>query len=188
MDAEQHAEWIALSEAARDALASGNWSLRLGFFPSFEDAWTIGLAKTAGRGEVGYEVRARIWRRGTDFDKFRTPVERLRYPRSLPPTIDSAAAPIERPLAEQIIASLQEVRIPAVPKERPCGADGVAHELFAGDAFCSCAFRWWSVPPEGWRPLAAWWGTTWAALLDALGVPIGERPRLVDRSAARGES
>lgn len=183
MDREQHDEWSTLERSARDALNAGNWVVRLGMFPSFSEAWMIGIKPYNRRRpdrtrDVGLEVCCRMWRRHEDAEKLRTPVERLRHPRPLAPTIQSTAATIEREQVDRIEASLEHIRIPVLPSLEVVGLDGTTYELAARGSMHGSEFQWWSHPPEAWSPLVEWWKGTWATLLDVLAVPVEQRPRI----------
>ena len=164
MDVEQQPEWSALREAAGVALNSGCWSLRLGVFPAFHPPEVLGIGSASRqvvrgrkiRTEMFTEVRWRTWCQAVDYEKLRTPVDRLRHPRTLEPTVRFRSAEIERGVGDQLLQGLGDVQIPALPVGRVCGTDGISFELFAATAMHRCDYKWWCDQPPEWRPLMEW--------------------------------
>lgn len=168
MDAEQHAEWQALRNEAHAALCAGDWMLRLGVFPAFHAPEVIGIGTASRRvvrdrklrSETLHQLRSRRWSLAEDAEKVRTPVERLRHPRQLIPTIVTRSVFVERELIQQYTSPLASISIPAFPMCEAAGTDGVSYTLFTTSFSHTLELRWWHDHPEQWRPLMAWFDQT----------------------------
>ena len=182
MDSEQHQEWYALQRAGKEALNVGDlWILRLVHEPSFDDHHVIGIQRVTRRfpdrlREHGFDVFARTWRRSEDSRKLETPIERLKHPRPLVPTIEERRVPVESAVPQRLLLELDKISVPMFPFEFPDGLDGTGYEL--SDA--QNTLRWWSTYPKTWEPLVMWWLSTWTTLADIATVPAGERPDPAD--------
>jgi hypothetical protein len=150
-------------------------------FPSFRDGRAIGIQSVTRRfpdrlRERGFDVVARTWRYSIDSAKLETPIERLKHPRPLLPTIDTQSARIEKLQVDSLIASLSQIRVPVHPLDASMGLDGTSFELQIGDHFCGSEFHWWSAYSGEWKPLIDWWLSAWNALADVLSIPPDQRP------------
>lgn len=59
---------------------------------------------------------------------------------------------LNRKKVESLLAELQKLQIPAVPKFK-MGCDGGFTEIEIGDYEGKALYRWWSEPPKGWEEL-----------------------------------
>src|SRR5262249_44385887 len=125
--------------------------LRLGVFPAFDPPEVLGIG-FAGRqvirnrrlrAEGFVEARGRTLCTDVDAEKLRTPVERLRHPRKLEPTVRTREMQVGRSVLDQFLGGLEKVQVPALPIGRSLGCDGTRFELFAESAMHWCNLGWW---------------------------------------------
>lgn len=161
IDREQHAEFRALRDAAGERLRAGTWRLRLDMQPSFEDCWAIGV--------IGDTTTARRWDRSADADKLRNPIERLKHPRTLTPTIVEHAAASQPGAIDRLLAGLADVRIPLNVLPDHITLDGVIFAVHS-TARASLSLSW-NTQPGPWKPLALWFAQTWRELASHLDIP-----------------
>ena len=160
MDGEQQAELGRLETSAMSRLRDGDWKLRLGMYPAFEDCVMLG-SRFQGS---DWTVVERVWRRVEDSEKFRSPVERLRHPRVLQPTIRERSVGCTRSFAAALLSQLEDLQVPVLPPSRVIGTDGIEFELFGSVGFHCAHFRWWQDRPAEWMPLMNWFESAWRAI------------------------
>ncbi|GMU39097.1 MAG: hypothetical protein AMXMBFR22_32880 [Phycisphaerae bacterium] len=160
MTSESDNEWRDLTELAMATLRRGTDPARgatrlfqIAVLPSFEVAasWDV-FAKHDARSESYFVVRT-IWDLPTDAAKLESPLERLRHPTELAPTIhtSSVAASAEQVAAWQ--AQIAAASVPPMPSDVPIGTDGVTYRLATGSFFSNAVFEWWEEGPPSWAPL-----------------------------------
>jgi hypothetical protein len=150
---ERRLEMRAVAVAAEAALRERPPALRgLWVFvaPSFDDWRAYELWELRGE----WRLRRRVWRHLVDAEKMRTPVERLRHPRPLLPTIETREIPYGASEAEAAFERLASLRLRVLP-EGGGGLvlDGADHEVALEDGAASMRLRW-NPTPAAWAPLA----------------------------------
>jgi hypothetical protein len=152
--AQEHVEeWSRLRAEARTALSPGYALLRLSTFPSFENSVSF-VADFRGR------LTRLEWRRDLDLEKFDSPVELLRHPRRLWPTIETAVTATGKPIVDEWITRFAKIAIPAAHADRAIFIDGVEFELELGGQQGAC-FYWNSGGPPAWAGLVAEFDRLW---------------------------
>ena len=95
------------------------------------------------------------WRRDVDVDKLRDPVERLKHPRVLKPTIEECAINVAPDVVTSIVAELAEISLPVLrPNEGIVGLDGASFRFSFSQGLYALDFTWWSGHPKWWRAAA----------------------------------
>ncbi len=164
MEDEQTAEWYDFQTKASAEVSRGRSFLRRGVprvfrfceSPSFEEMTGIEVYDLSLRcDESAYCGIITVWRRDLDREKFRTPVERLKHPRDLEPTIERQEVEIDARWFEGVLERLAKVSIPVRPREAPGGLDGTSYSLEIGDSLGGLELSWWCDGPEEWHPVIA---------------------------------
>ncbi|WP_437280055.1 hypothetical protein WME90_05700 [Sorangium sp. So ce375] len=160
-------------------------------------AWDVFRRRREGYDDDHVLVRT-TWDCGADRSKFSTPVERLRHPYPLVPTIEvhQLAAPSDtlRELAVEL-AGL-EIRIGSLGVG---GLDGTTYEIALDQPphhipfAAKCRLSFWHEPPTGWRGLGAWVSRAERVFIEAWSThgPAARVPlpiRAIDDGAARQEA
>jgi hypothetical protein len=162
MDAEQVAEWSHFEEHAIALVRKGNISEQIGVarlvqivaLPSFHPAigWEL-CRKVSRAGDSTYFGIYTYWRRDEDFKKFESPLERLKFPRTIYPKIDTKSCDLKSNAVEVFLNKLKSVSIPPCIETGTIGADGTRYEFSFGDYFLSASYRWWEDGPVEWKTL-----------------------------------
>jgi hypothetical protein len=122
--------------------------------PAFEVAASWELFEVRPRSdEKFFDVILTAWDQRTDSSKFENPLERLKDPLKLEPSIRSRRVRISATDATAMTAAFEGVHIPVVAGEHPYGADGTSYRLASGDLFGGSTFEWWESGPANWAPL-----------------------------------
>ncbi len=168
--------------------------------PSFRPpiAWDV-FRRPRKDSEHDHVLLRSSWRSDLDEEKLRTPVERLRHPYPLVPSIvvHQLSVPSEDLKSLAIDLAGLEIRIGASPPIG--GVDGVFYEValeqpphFIALA-AKCRLSWWCDLPTEWRQLAAWakraegvFESAWSTHGEAGAVPLPIRA--IDDAAARHEA
>ena len=161
MDAEQIKEWFAFEQRALESVRSGSVPSEMGIkrvlqitiVPSFEPAICWEICQRVPSSDKNYFVVTTRWQRNDDVVKFETPVERLKHPRILDPTIETQSLDLVSFTVEEFLDRLKSVSIAAYVGETTCGFDGTQYELAFGDFFLNAKYSWWQEPPIEWKPL-----------------------------------
>ncbi|MEK6702973.1 MAG: hypothetical protein AABZ53_11970 [Planctomycetota bacterium] len=171
MDQEHFSEFAALREQAERMLRLGEWSLRLEILPSFADSVVVGLHRS------GWDLRVveRRWDRAADAEKFRSPVERMKHPRVLTPTLQERAVPTDKAGARQIRALLGEAAMPLRTSSEVLGLDGTRYSIIVSESMHSAHVSWWESFPAEWLPVMRAFGSMWKELEGRLGAPSTPR-------------
>lgn len=171
MEREHHAEWQELRARATDELRRGAAkSLRRGqpqrlvqvlVLPSFEPSLAYEVicvpsvsAPTASVPEAFVAIRT-SWDQPADLACFASPVERLRHPRVLRPTMQRREGTLAASEARALVADLANLQLPLAPGPAPSGLDGTRYELTLGAGSAQATVRWWERPPANWAAAAA---------------------------------
>jgi hypothetical protein len=123
-------------------------------FPSFADARRVELF--ASRDGDSAAARTTRWRMTLDVAKFSSPVERLRHPRPLAPTVEVDEVPVAVEVVRALLHEASGLRVAPWVHDRRFGVDGTSRrlELECGLGARS-AFEWREDPPAGWERIGA---------------------------------
>lgn len=166
VDREFHDEWRTLTDQARFALEAGGWSMRLGIFPPFADARVVGLVAEPRK---PLSIEARCWHRAIDAEKLRTPVERVRHPRPLQPTVGVCSTTHwAQDMQKRLLSDLAQLRMPPVRTGWHLALDGTWFTIFCTSYAETLLFSGVLGGAVGWEPLLAWTASTWDTLVQAL--------------------
>jgi hypothetical protein len=112
-----------------------------------------------------YAARLTVWRRDLDLPKFDSPVERLKYPSQLLPTLESEEFELNQTLAEELLARFHDISISPIPRRFSGGLDATLYELaFGHDRIGGGRLNWCDEPPDEWQAL----GTAFAEVVAML--------------------
>jgi hypothetical protein len=119
--------------------------------PSFKASasWTVCAATKA---EQKFTVHTKTWRSDVDLRIFESPLERLRHPKDLLPTVQEEVCEIpasEISRHEAALAGLRFAPYLAMPTSMYC--DGTSYEFLSDVLFSSCRLTWHEDGPEEWR-------------------------------------
>jgi hypothetical protein len=159
MQLEQQQELSRLTKEATDTLdaapESGSFTHVFSFWslPSFGNHTRTTLytpRKTNSDRQPFYTVTT--WRRDIDAAKLRNPVERLKHPRVLTPTIEDSSTNIASDAVARIVTELGEISLPVLrPSECVLGLDGIGFRFSFSQGFYALDLSWWAVAPTCWR-------------------------------------
>ena len=161
MDKENANEWYVLQRRAYEIVREGNEPRQRGMrlchiavLPSFECiiGWDIYQRFDKVDEKEYYAIRL-TWLRRDDAMRLESPVERLKYPRALEPTILREAVELSSREAKSLLEKFTVISIPAAVYKYDVGLDGTSYEVSLGH-FHPCAhYSWWEEPPVAWKPL-----------------------------------
>jgi hypothetical protein len=179
MDAEQLKEWIDFERRAIQLVRKGNVPDEIGvmrlfqvlILPSFDEAvsWDVCREQSTSGDRRYFAVQTR-WKRQVDMKMFETPVERLRHPKALYPTLGANTFEISSDAVERFLDKLRTATIPAYVEAKSIGADGTRYELSFDDYFVGARYSWWEEPPDEWKEI----GVAVLMFLKEVGVEVGE--------------
>lgn len=129
--------------------------------PTFDDVigWEVCLDSL--RSDKPYSALFTNWKKRDDLEKFRTPVEKLKYLNRLSPTIEFHRFELEKHFAETIIDQFKSISVPAFIESQHFGLDGTSYEVNIGSHWATLQFHWWESPPKVWQQIG---DITFAAL------------------------
>ena len=163
MDSEQIKEWMALEKSARDLVRQGAMPVAIGLkrlfqilaLPSFDGllGWEIFQKVSRSNEKSCFAVRT-LWCRDEDAAKLESPIERLKYPRDLEPTIRAETIELDTVIVDSFLDRLKAIRIPIFLDNPRFGTDGTCYEFSFGQLFLGVRYRWWEEPPNEWKPLS----------------------------------
>ena len=164
MEQEQAEEFAVLRQQAESYLRnSDDRSLRsviqIFIMPAFDRYIAFDLHRTYKRTSQGkstvHSLSQTVWYKDVDLEKFRSPVERLKHPRPLMPTIKRKQVPLDRSVTESAIARFTSLQIPVWYQSAPTiSLDGVGYEIAFSDHGVSVRYKWSNDPPDAWQPLS----------------------------------
>jgi hypothetical protein len=92
------------------------------------------------------------WRRTADLDKVRNPVERLKHPRELEPTMEEATKSLSPSLVDDAVRELSTIEVPSLmPNEVVLGLDGVRFRFLFNKGYYGLDLSWWAHLPSAWQ-------------------------------------
>ncbi len=134
--------------------------------PSFNDPESLSITRVRDKNPLCLSHTR--WDRTADMAKLDSPVERMRWPRHLEPTIISTENGLDASLAESIRRELSGIQTSVHPETTSIGLDGTGYELRWTHEFTRASFRWWEEGPSEWQELANWFDRSWSRLSDAI--------------------
>jgi hypothetical protein len=153
-------EFKLLSEKARRQLSevttgeSYQHVFSIWTWPTFGPSvrWTVYSPRPQARGKSAFASYT-LWRSDLDLEKFRSPVERLRYPGDLAPTIRDESVWLTANDVEGFVQFIRGISIPIFP-ENPStfGLDGCRFEFRFAQMLFGGSSHWWENYPQEWRP------------------------------------
>ncbi len=155
----QH-EFRLFSDAAKRLLkeipVSGSYRhvFSIWTFPSFSPAsrCTVYSPLPFAKGKQPF-ADFTTWRSDLDYEKFRTPVERLRHPKGLAPTIENEVVWLTDDKVTAMEDSLRGIPVPFyLGRSTVVGCDGTAFEFKYDEVFFGASLHWWENHPAEWRP------------------------------------
>ena len=156
-------EFAKLSSAAGETLKavpmSGSYRRVFSFwaFPSFTPSfcWTVYSPHPVARSKPPFADYT-VWRSDIDLEKLRSPVERLKYPKDLRPTIEGESLPLTSDVIEAMESAIRSVAIPIFLGEpSTIGCDGSRYEFQYDQMFFGASLHWWESYPKEWRPFTS---------------------------------
>jgi len=88
-----------------------------------------------------------------DQEKLRSPVDRLKYPKDLVPTIENDDVWLTRAEASEMEQKLRGIAIPIfLGPPTAVGCDGTGFEFQHDHLFFGARLHWWENEPPEWRP------------------------------------
>jgi len=159
MDPEQQEEWHRFRHAAEQVLRGEGRDtpiVRFLVLPAATACRSHEIVRQGGRRKPPrYLAVEMTWRLEDDIAKFRSPVERLKHPHGLSPTIECREGVLQPHWVQPLIDEFKSLRLPIVPDHFRFGVDGVTYELRVGERFGGAILRWWMEPPAGWEILTS---------------------------------
>jgi hypothetical protein len=167
--------------------------------PSFSApvAWDVLKRRRAGY-EDDYVLVRTTWDSHADRNKLSTPVERLRHPDPLVPTIEVHQLAAASDALRELALGLESIEV-HIGSLGVGGVDGTTYEIAIGQPphhipfAAKCRLSFWHEPPAGWRGLGAWVSRAERVFVEAWSTPgsAGRVPlpiRAIDDGAARQEA
>ena len=162
MEKEQMDEWQSFRVEAVQLVHTG-WPLGKGrkmfqliILPSFQNSISWELIQTGMpsdatlHNEREFTVVRTTWRMEVDIEKFRTPIERLRFPRPLKPTMEQTQWPAKTEDADRWINQFAAALPSSAPvRHKSIGVDGTDLQFSFGNSL----FKWWYRAPTEWTAL-----------------------------------
>ena len=162
MDNEQFKEWGWFQERATEIVRRGNTPTVRGgqclfqimMLPSFEPVvgWQVFQKVSQSKEKDCFAIRT-CWKRNEDAQKFTSPIERLKHPRELNPTIQTEIFNLSEGTIESFIKQFRSVKVPAFVEVSNIGTDGTSYEFSFDHLFLSAHYTWWEEPPAEWKEL-----------------------------------
>ena len=162
MQSEQQIELRHLTEAAAEILAavaeSGSYCQVFSFWklPSFGDQFRYTLyTPRRSASNLHPLLTTTTWQRNVDSEKLRDPVERLKHPRQLLPTILELSMVLGFEAVTDSIRVLEGIGIPSLrPSEQVIGLDGTQFRFAFSQGYYSLDVSWWADRPQSWQGFA----------------------------------
>jgi hypothetical protein len=182
MDVEQQDEWRDLRGRAEFALRRGVQLRRRGcrterlaqilVMPSFSSWSSSEVFRVASDEQEEFIASRMTWDLGSDAARLATPVERLRHPRALEPTLLRSQHPLPHDAGSKIVTDASSLQVLLAPRQRVMGLDGTSYLLTLGDHFAELSVRWWERPPDNWAAV----GNFAASLVQVVDSVVQSRP------------
>jgi len=163
MTSDLRREFQSLSERAnrqlRDVPESGSYRHVFSFWvlPSFIPAYrhTLYSPLPLAKGKQPF-ASITIWRRDLDSEKLKTPVERLKHPKDLDPTIENDTLWLTNADVEDFEQRIRAIAVPlSLGPPTMVGCDGTSFEFRCNEVFYGGSLHWWEDQPAEWRPFTS---------------------------------
>ena len=160
VQSEQQQEFYRLTEAASVALdevaESASFIQVFSFWklPAFHNhtRTTLYAPKRPGTDKQPFFTIS-TWMREVDLEKLRDPVERLKHPKVLIPTITESTIMVSIEAAAEVVSNLADICLPTLrPTEGVLGLDGIGYRFCFSQGFYGLDLRWWVDLPHSWHP------------------------------------
>jgi hypothetical protein len=159
MEAEQVKEWQQFQANAIKTLKNNGSHpkntikfLQLLILPSFTTSTSCEILKVRNQPNEYIFLQSQ-WNLEADLEKFRTPIERLKYPSQFSPAIENISQPASNELMQKLLMELEAIRLPLQTQSQTIGLDGTAFELNLYGNSWSVSYCWWNKPPAEWNSL-----------------------------------
>ncbi|MFK8183650.1 MAG: hypothetical protein AB8B99_09760 [Phormidesmis sp.] len=113
-------------------------------YPSFKPSASWSLFKTGKH----------YWIRRVEWDCSKC------FPTAIEPLTFGSEAAFLPSAAEQVLSSLSSIEFCPLKQPELGGIDGTILGITVGNYWLSCSLRWWYLPSNDWKPLAAWFEKT----------------------------
>jgi hypothetical protein len=127
--------------------------------PSFDDHVSWEILRGGPKDRFDYLAVRRSWLRTVDSAKLSSPVERLRHPTRLKPTMKLHVAEPPSEWVVQRLEALHELRIAPIAEDNVVVLDGVSKELELYTLQGHVRYHW-NHAPGTWAQLDDWFWTT----------------------------
>jgi hypothetical protein len=143
----------ALKRGAETDVRGAQHLFQVAVLPSFEVAASWSVFATQLPRDSSRHLLLTTWDLPRDAAKFESPVERIKHPASLAPTMRTTRFELSSEQVARWQARLAASAVPALPGDHAFGADGVQYRLAAGSFFATSVFEWWEEGPPAWHAL-----------------------------------
>lgn len=160
MTPDQQREFQLLRETAkqrlRDVPESGSYRhiFSLWVMPSFTPAYryTLYAPLPFAKGKQPF-ASFTVWRSDRDYEKVRSPVERVRHPKDLTPTIEEDTLWLGDTDLEDFQQRIRGISVPLyLGPAAVAGCDGTSYEFRCDEIFYGASLHWWENMPTEWQP------------------------------------
>ena len=142
-------------EQLENVAASSSYECVFSFWtlPSFSDQSRATLyTPRRDKARLASFVEFAVWKRDVDAEKFRTPLDRLKHPKELKPTIETSTRELGHDLVSAVINDLKQVSLSCLrPDESMLGTDGTRYRFKADQGYFGLDLSWWCDGPMQWR-------------------------------------
>ncbi len=146
-NAKQHLMDVPESGSYRQVFSL--WTL-----PSFTPSsrWTVYSPSRSKKGKSPFASYT-VWRSDLDMEKFKSPLERLRHPKDLVPTIENETVGLTGDDIEEFVQRVRGISIPFfLGSPSVVGCDGTNFKFHYDEFFFGGSLHWWEDRPLEWRP------------------------------------
>jgi hypothetical protein len=122
--------------------------------PAFANWVASEVYTVTGAGAEQFVATRSMWDQVADAACFANPIERLRHPQPMAPTLVHARQALPQPDASQLARDVAALAVQLAPQAHHLGLDGTTYVLTVGDSFAESSIRWWQSPPSNWTDVA----------------------------------
>jgi hypothetical protein len=105
-------------------------------------------------------VKEIIWEQQKDSSRLHNPLVGLKEGFHTEPTIKLKKVEIEKDVLKNILDQLSKIQIPPFIEDEFLGRDGITFGVETLGIYQNAKIKWWSVYPDDWKYLAAWFEKT----------------------------
>ena len=159
MQSDQQKEFYKLTESAKtlinDVPVAGSLEEVFSFWrlPSFSDhtRTTLYRPKIVDSNKDSF-ITVTTWNREADLAKLSDPIERLRHPKDLEPTITEICITLDSNAVSKAVFDLSRISLDSIlPDERVIGLDGTGYRFSFSSGYFSLDLSWWCNHPVIWQ-------------------------------------